>query len=234
MKRKLLHEKHPYGSDLTRVPLSQERSMVLDRLGPPGRLLEVGASSGHFTAVLQRTGWDVTAVEIDPSAASLLKANVVIVGDIEDPLILDQTEGPFDVILLMHVLEHLVDPWSTLRNLRRLLAPGGHVLILLPNVAAWRIRKDLFLNGSFTYEDVGILDRTHLRFFTLDSARELIARAGFDEIDWAIAEACVPLERRLSRLPGGAALSRAWHRWLVSRNPNLCAEILLFDTRPRP
>lgn len=233
MKRKMLHDSHPYSAEASEDVLTAERRMVLDRIGSAKRILEIGASAGHFTRLLRARGCSVTAVELDPRAATALDANEVIVGDVEDPAVFSQIRGEFDVVLMMHVLEHLVDPWSVLSKTKDVIAPGGRAIVLLPNVAAWRVRKDLFVNGRFTYEDVGILDRTHLRFFTLESARDLVSSAGFAEIDWALSDTCVPLERRLSRVPGLAPFSRRWHRWLVERNPNLCGEILLFHIRPQ-
>jgi SAM-dependent methyltransferase len=177
----------------------------------------------------------VTALEVDPRAAARAAAHAdrVVVGDVQDAAVRARVGGPFDVVLLMHVLEHLVDPWAVLRAARDWLAPGGHAVVLLPNVACWRIRKALFLGGAFEYEDTGILDRTHLRFFTLDSARALLATSGWDVRDWAAVDVCVPLERRLSGVPGCRALARAWHRRMAARHPNLCTEIALFEAVPR-
>jgi SAM-dependent methyltransferase len=86
-------------------------------------------------------------------------------------------EGAFDVIVYGDVLEHLVDPLDVLVELNEYLAPGGRVVISMPNVAHLWIRLSL-LFGRFQYADRGLLDRTHLRFFTERSVRELVADAG--------------------------------------------------------
>ena len=104
------------------------------------------------------------------------------------------------LILFMHVVEHFVDPWSTLRDARRFLKSEGFIIVLLPNVAAWLIRKNLFFKGRFDYADQGILDRTHLRFFTLKSALELMHIAGYEVMDWQPVDLYVPLESRISRI----------------------------------
>ena len=199
------------------------------------RVLEVGAHTGFFSATLRARGCDVTALEVDPRAAAHAEAHAdrVVVGDVEDPTVRAALVGPFDRILFMHVLEHLVDPWGTLRACRELLAPGGRAIVLLPNVACWRVRKRLFLGGAFEYEDVGVLDRTHLRFFTLDSGRALLEASGYDVPEWVAVDVCVPLERRLSQVPGARGLARRWRRWLARRHPNLCTEIALFVGAPR-
>ena len=83
----------------------------------------------------------------------------------------------FDVILFSDMLEHLTDPLDVLTRHCQLLAPGGQVLISLPNVAIWNVRLALLL-GQFEYGDTGTLDRTHMRFFTRRSFRRFLSEAG--------------------------------------------------------
>lgn len=220
-----------YDADLEKMGLSEERRLVLDRVGKNKAVLEVGAHTGYFSERLRLAGCRVTAIEMDPAAAekSASRADRVIVGDIEDPKVFGQISETFDVILFMHILEHLVDPWRVLRESQRLLNPGGSLVVLLPNVGAWRVRKALFFQGSFEYEDVGILDRTHLRFFTLSSAQALLQDSGYRVICWSPIDICVPLERRLRLLPVVGGLSRVWAAWMAGRFPNLCSEILMFQ-----
>jgi len=87
-------------------------------------------------------------------------------------------EKGFDVVLLADVLEHLVMPDATLRQLREVLAPDGALIISLPNVVHWVTRLKISL-GQFNYELWGTLDHTHLRFFTKKTARALIEAAGY-------------------------------------------------------
>ena len=138
-----------YDVDLDKSGLSVERRLVLERVGHGKSVLEVGAHTGYFSDRLRSRGCLVTAVEMDPAAAqrATARANHVIVGDIEDAQVREQLAGPFDVILYMHVLEHLVDPWRVLRESHSLLKAGGSLIILIPNVAAWRIRKSFFSVG---------------------------------------------------------------------------------------
>ena len=98
----------------------------------------------------------------------------VIVMDIEhDPL--DDLGDGYDLLLFSHVLEHLRDPVKVVTNFLTLLVSGGHILVAVPNTLEWRTRA-AFMRGRFHYGDHGMLDRTHLRFFTYDTAAsELIS-----------------------------------------------------------
>jgi SAM-dependent methyltransferase len=224
-----------YHAEPGATPMSVEKQAVLARIPPRARVLEIGAHTGYFSQALRERGCRVTALEVDPRAAARAAAHAdhLVVGDVEDASVRARLEGPFDVVLLMHVLEHLVDPWAVLRALREQLDRGGRAIVLLPNVGCWRVRKALFLGGAFDYEDTGILDRTHLRFFTLDSARALLEASGWAVEDWAPVDVCVPFERRLRHVPVARLLAPWWHRWLAARHPNLCTEIALFAAVPR-
>jgi len=213
------------------TPLSVEKRAVLERIAPRARVLEVGAHGGYFTAALRQRECRVTAIEVDPRAAALARGQAaqVIVGDAEDAALWESLRGPFDVVLFMHVLEHFVDPWAVLTRARAAVGPGGRLLALLPNVACWRIRKALFLHGRFEYEDTGILDRTHVRFFTLGSGRALFEDTGWCALRVTPMDVCVPLERRLRALPLTRRLADAWHALAARRAPNLCTEIALFE-----
>jgi SAM-dependent methyltransferase len=93
-------------------------------------------------------------------------------------------EERFDVIVFADVLEHLLDPVGTLHGYLRFLAPGGRVLVSVPNVAVWNVRAGLLL-GRFQYTATGTLDRTHLRFFTRANLRRALGDAGLrvEQID---------------------------------------------------
>ncbi len=140
-------------------------------------LLDVGAADGLLSGRLTQQGWRVTAIECDPvlaqACARQCKRVIVANLDRETP----DTEQVFDVILYGDVLEHLANPLRVLTELSRFLAPGGVVVVSVPNVAHFVIRLSLLV-GRFEYIDRGILDHTHLRFFTERSLRALVADAG--------------------------------------------------------
>jgi len=83
-----------------------------------------------------------------------------------------------DVVLCLDVLEHLIDPWTTASRLARLLKPGGVLIASVPNVRHFRVVLPLLLRGRWEYQQSGLMDRTHLRFFTEHSATELLRQAG--------------------------------------------------------
>ena len=102
-------------------------------------------------------------------------------GDLTDPAFVDAimaAEGPFDTILCLDVLEHLPDPWATIARLEAMLAPGGTLVVSLPNVRHYTVSLPLLFAGRWTYGDAEVLDRTHLRFFVKRTARALLEGAG--------------------------------------------------------
>jgi O-antigen biosynthesis protein len=158
---------------------------VIRLVGDARRVLELGPATGYMTKILQANGCSVVGIEIDPDMARQAArfCERVIVGDL-DELDLGSELGAdrFDVIVAADVLEHLKDPLGALRRLRPLLSPEGFFVVSLPNVAHASVRLAL-LQGRFEYRDLGLLDSTHLRFFTHDSVVEM-----FDEAELAIVE----------------------------------------------
>jgi len=120
-------------------------------------------------------------IEYSPEAAALAEARGVgriIVGDIER-LELDLEPCSFDLLIAGHVLEHLSDPWKVLKRLRGYLRPGGQFVGALPNVRHHSIVLPLVLKGKWQYEQSGVMDWTHLRFFSRGTALALVEEAGF-------------------------------------------------------
>jgi len=147
-------------------------SVILDWLGDGRgrRLLDVGAAAGLLSRRLTERGWKVTGLEADPAAAAAGAAHCerMIVADLDAGV--PPLEGEFDAIVCADVLEHLRDPAAALAAVRHALAPDGEVVISIPNVA--------HLAGRFDYAERGILDRTHLRFFTRRTLVALVTGAG--------------------------------------------------------
>jgi 2-polyprenyl-3-methyl-5-hydroxy-6-metoxy-1,4-benzoquinol methylase len=149
------------------------------------RLLDVGCGAGAFAATLRaaRPGrpLEIWGVELAPEAAARAQGPVdrVLVGDAVTRLG-DLPDGGFDCVVCNDVLEHLADPAALLRQARRLLGPQGALVASVPNVRYFFNVVDLVVHGRWDYVDEGILDRTHLRFFTRGSLRRLLEDEGFD------------------------------------------------------
>lgn len=147
---------------------------------PPRRVLEVGAASGATLRLLRRIypSAELFAFEVEESLRDALAESCaqVHIGSLEDDWPVDL--GRFDLILALDVLEHLRNPWLVLKRLTTFLHPGGSVIVSVPNIANLEVLKDLVIRRRFRYRDEGILDRTHLRFFTEESALSLVKSAG--------------------------------------------------------
>ena len=151
----------------------------MQALVPPSarRVLDLGCATGALGAALRERGAEVVGVERDPAFASAAgrRLDRVVVGDAAD---LPDDLGRFDCIVAADVLEHLTDPWTALRDATRLLEPAGSVVVSLPNVRFFETFWELGIRGRWPRRDHGIFDRTHLRWFTLRDARELVESAG--------------------------------------------------------
>lgn len=154
-------------------------AMAIRMVGNDRRVLEVGCSVGHVTEHLVANGNEVVGVEIDPAAAEEARrfATTVHVADLDRAPLDELVEGRFDVILFGDVLEHLREPSRALDAAVRLLADGGHVVVSIPNVAHADLRL-MLLEGRWQYQEHGLLDDTHLRFFTREGLRDLLAGCG--------------------------------------------------------
>jgi methionine biosynthesis protein MetW len=155
----------------------------LMRLIPPHtRVLELGCASGYLSGYMERAlGCRVTGLDFDPAAAAIAAARCTEVhtADLDHPdaLAPAASSAPYDVLLAAAVLEHLQQPELLLRSALALLKPGARVIVSLPNIAHYRVRLALLL-GRFDYTDYGIMDRTHLHFYTLKSGRALVEAGG--------------------------------------------------------
>jgi 2-polyprenyl-3-methyl-5-hydroxy-6-metoxy-1,4-benzoquinol methylase len=173
--------------DLTIDPTAENNThaFALAMIGHNKRVLEVGCATGYFTKVLAERGCKVVGMEIDPQAAHAAEtwAEHVVVGDIEQTQTWEQVDDEsFDVVTFGDVLEHLRDPLAVLRRAVVKLKPSGFVVASLPNFAHGDVRLSL-LHGNFEYRDLGLLDRSHLRFFTRESVRGLFQEAGLLIVD---------------------------------------------------
>lgn len=183
------------------------------------KILEIGCASGVQTRYLrEQRHCHVTGVEINPEAADLARpyCDRVIVGSIEDAELVGALEpGEFDVITFMDVLEHLNDPGATLKRIGKLLASTGTVVASIPNIAHAAICWEL-AHGRFDYQKYGLLDDTHVRFFTKKGVLKLFADAGFEVAELARVSK-VPEETEFE-VKVGSAQDEAFLEYIRERN----------------
>ena len=151
------------------------------RTGAGSAVLELGCGAGGTGRAVLAAGkaGRYVGLELDPSAARVAAEALteVLVGDVQE-VNLEPLAGQFDALIISEVMEHLADPWTTLVRLSACVKPGGQVMASSPNIAHWNIILNL-LRGRFEYREAGIMDQTHLRWFTPDSYVALFEGAGF-------------------------------------------------------
>jgi 2-polyprenyl-3-methyl-5-hydroxy-6-metoxy-1,4-benzoquinol methylase len=152
-------------------------------VGTDQRVLEVGCGNGSFGMELSKAGNRVTGVDCDATAPVTAGYQNVLTADLEQGLgVLGRSgageAGKFDRVLVLDVLEHLRNPGNLLDDCKKLLAERGRVIVSVPNTVNFTVRL-MVLFGSFRYSDRGILDWSHLRFFTARTIRDLLTKHGY-------------------------------------------------------
>ncbi len=151
----------------------------------PNTVLDLGCAAGVLGKLLMESGrlGAIDGVELFPSAAMEAAKHYrkVHLGDIEAMQFDYLSE--FDYVVCGDILEHLKDPYTVLTKIHSWLKPGGMILVCLPNVRSYRVLTKLVFFGEWEYVSAGILDRTHLRFFTRRSAERMLRDAYFDVVD---------------------------------------------------
>jgi 2-polyprenyl-3-methyl-5-hydroxy-6-metoxy-1,4-benzoquinol methylase len=146
-------------------------------------VLDVGCGSGGFgLGVRERLPeCRICGIELFPEVASRVPSvyEKIWVGNVTDVLT-EIAESQFDVIVFNDLLEHLVDPYSCLKSCQRLLSPRGKILASIPNMRFWPALSDLVFQADWRYRDAGVMDETHLRFFTQKSIRRMFDECGYD------------------------------------------------------
>lgn len=162
---------------------SEARPEMLEMV-PSGvtNILEIGCGAGIFGAQCrQRFGARVTGIEVNPACreAALGNLDSVLTGDAA-MLIPTLPDASFDLLVCNDVLEHLPDPEAFLRTALPKLCTGGHLLVSIPNFRYAGNLWELLIEKDLRYRDSGILDKTHLRFFTKKSIRRMLENAGLE------------------------------------------------------
>ncbi len=183
-----------YSDEIDLNDKNNSHTKMIELVGFNKRVADFGCYTGAMAKVLKERGCYVVGLEIDPQAAALarLVCDRVIETDLDTVRMSEVFENErFDVALFGDVIEHLKDPKRLLIDVREFLNPGGFIVVSVPNVAHASVRLAL-LKGEFNYEELGILDDTHLKYFTRKTIADLLESAGYvvETMDWT--------ERRVS------------------------------------
>jgi 2-polyprenyl-3-methyl-5-hydroxy-6-metoxy-1,4-benzoquinol methylase len=233
-------EKFPeFAEYWTHYPVKESRYSSHDYLrrwvGTKQQVLDVGCGEGFQAEQVAALGNEVTGLDLVEHPARIDRMRQYVRANLAEGLsqAIPAFDGRrFDKILLMDVIEHLPDPKRILEECRPLLSHNGQIILSLPNVANVTVRLSLLL-GRFEYADRGLLDRTHLRFFTRKSARRLVAQSGYEIVREAMT--VMPVELTLGLSPRNP-LMRGINLLLAAVTklmPGLFGYQTIFALRPR-
>jgi len=188
-----------YETTVSSEDINTSHAIELRLIGRDKKVLDIGCSSGFLADALVKQGCTVSGVEYDPETAEIARPKLekLVVADITTQGIADLfPEEVFDVIVFGDILEHTPDPARVLQSSLDCLAEDGHIVISVPNVAHGALRLSL-LTGQWTYTDTGLLDHTHLHFFTWASLAQMLTSLGL-VIDDAVAKILDPMQTEVS------------------------------------
>lgn len=160
---------------------SETQQQIIDLVGKNKTVLEIGASAGYMTRSFLGNNCTIDVVEIDKNALSKLPKEVrkKINHSIEDQAIKKILSHDYDFIIMADVLEHLINPKQALKVLNEVASKNCCLIVSLPNIASWVMRKQLFFKGDFEYQESGILDKTHLHFYTVNTLPKFLEEFGW-------------------------------------------------------
>ncbi len=195
---------------------SHEQILKLCVAGGGARLLDVGCSRGYLMNKLRGQNWTVVGIEPNSDDAKIASQTGFNVFNCSAEEALKANLGKYDRIIFADVLEHLVNPTEVLQAYRRHLTENGTVVISVPNIAHLSVRAQLMV-GLFNMTDSGILDRTHLHFYTQKTLIQFINECGFSIVKFSSTPA--PIEKVFPILASkkfgwllafGSIISRIW------------------------
>lgn len=223
-----------YGKIFKEGPLSQTHTKIIELVGSHKEVLELGSSTGYLTKAFLENKCTVDIVEIDQNDAREAKkfARESHIGSLEEDQFLRKIKRHYDVIVAADILEHLKDPGMTLKTIKKNLKITGFILVSLPNIACWVIRRDLFFKGQFDYKESGILDKSHLKFFTYYSSQNLLKNSGFIITNILSIEVSYPLKELVLKFRRpGRIINKYITNVLVKLCPNFSTSHLLIKAK---
>lgn len=231
MENGMIYDK-PIDKDFNK--LSVEHKYVLSLIDKDSSVLEIGCHTGYFSFWLKEKDCSVFGADIyEPAIEKASKfLDESFIGNVETNAFFESIQNrQFDSIVIMHVLEHLVNPEVFLNGLREHLTKDGNIIIAVPNISNWNSRLELF-KGNFNYTETGIMDKTHLRFFNYITMKGLIKKAGFMPIGFRGVG-----KSTFSVLPNWKVIwrinkvSSKVFQFLIRNNPNVLFHVLVFNIR---
>jgi SAM-dependent methyltransferase len=216
--------------ELKEDPLSSHgRAYAMLSSVPPTSVLDLGCSGGLLSERLKRLGHRVTGVDAVAVPGVQERTTRFVAADLDDGIPPELGEQ-YHLVLALDVLEHLRRPEQLLADMRQVIGPGGRAIICVPNFAHWYPRLRVLL-GRFDYDQRGILDRTHLRFFTLRSIRRLVSDAGYRVRRQEVVG--IPFEVLQRGGSTGGRWARALERVLLAVWPQMFAYQVILELEPR-
>lgn len=204
--------------------LSLTQQEILKIVGSKKKVLEIGSSTGYMTKAFLENSCIVDVVELNKKAISKLPKSTrkAFNKSIEDESLYKLLARDYEYIIMADVLEHLVNPEKVLKLLKNISSSKTILIISLPNVAHWIMRKQLFFKGDFEYQESGLLDKTHLHFYTVQTLPKLL-----DENGWHIGNTLgtitrIPFEGLINKLPiFGWLFKKSLYKKIVEKYKNL-------------
>jgi O-antigen biosynthesis protein len=176
--------KYDYQIDMS---VKTSHTLILQQVSKGSRVLEFGPATGYMTRYMKNElGCQITCIEVDKAAADIARqyCDQMIVADLDDLKWGSELSGQrFDHLVFADVLEHLKDPWKVLKFAVQFLKESGSAILSVPNIGHNAVIMDL-LQGKFEYRSVGLMDDTHIRFFTRQSIVQLLEKADLCPVQW--------------------------------------------------
>lgn len=208
-----------YRYDILNKNPYESHQIVLNLIKGNSKVLDIGCATGYMDKVLTDRGCEVWGIDNDEIA--LGKAcrfcDKVINYDLNSGKALHIPKKHFDYILMIDVIEHLPEPDKVLDLIKPFLKKGGKIIFSIPNIAHASVRW-MLLNGGFNYSEQGIMDRTHIHFYTKDTFQKFLTSQGYKIIQMVPTNGMckVPFLYKITdRIP------QAWQYWLVKQFPAL-------------
>lgn len=182
--------------------LSPTQQKIIEIIGEDKTILEIGSSAGYMTKIFLENGCKVDVVESDSEVISKIPKGTrkILNKSIEEALIYKELNN-YDFIIMADVLEHLVNPEQVLKKLLKIASDKTRLIISVPNIASWAMRKQLFFNGDFEYRESGLLDKTHLHFYTVNTLPKILSKNGWKVKKIIGTVTRLPLEGIFNKIP---------------------------------